>query len=1554
MQPEDSIKQHQALADLTRQEDVLRDQLGKITTAGGRAVDGFETEWHQKHAQLDQLTAQIKTLQTQTGTRMATDTRVKEIEAQLTEINGLNVTARRERTADLIEIRAELDGARRDAADEQLGTVESLTRRYKGIADDVADYWQTYSEGRIKSFARGKRPMDLDEYAAALKDAGQALKNVVALVPTRDGSTELQELNDTFADLEKELTSLKRVQDIQADVGAFWADADRIESADLASAVSYTKQAFEKAEGALRGNWEPRALDELTKLRNKANTRYEEIRKRHEVPTTRDTGEKIVQVFYDLAGLPSDKSVTYFENESVSAIAKTMTVSAALKIAGFRLIDLFWRPTMERYIAEAKGLLAQHKPRDAMAALERCDTISGRNDDRVRNDDGPVLWPQNFDINIAAAKTEIQPEFDAYKRAENFVAKANQEQDPVTKFGLYRDAVEAYIFYPDLDTLHAECVAVAKVELATQLEQADEKLHAEAWAFVNSRLERAGKLLELDQSLRDEYQDQHTILQQLYQQILPWTPARPQPITLNEEQLLLERLRDDSALAAYWKGWAHLQKRLADLQARSNVQFFIQQANKAGAANAILETLQELERQCQEFLTSAAPELAQYREQLQEAAIKLEAWIGYVRARDELAKITQLTPSDGESEEAIDAPDLEIAKEGIKTAGKDDAARRAAQKLQTELGKFEAADTKIENALTKLTATLAEGTVDTLMAALKEISKALATPTSHRRALLALKRQAQTALAEQIEIEVEQTLANARQVLADPHADPLAKIKRSRLELLATTYKGLPVQEADVIKNRTALLIQILKAYEIQGRAEKGLDEKKGVMQWETARKAWESAAEAADDDLEFKDLALHHAKLAYKHNEFQRARREPDANTAETILAVLQNDTLLRNEWDIWYEHGKHCLDMARELLRQDDPRSSLSASAALLNKARFSLNRALKLVVDAAERARISSDLGELNEWDTFGVTARTLQNHMEISSGALTYNACKAARDQYTDTYKKRLANEETNRLLETFWNNQRAAARQKLTTQIADSNDIFEKLDAYLGMDALYPGESWILGQMATLMIDAASQMRAETKEVVFDYTAQKFFNRLTKQAQDELNHKDIIQLQLRDTDRALGNVERFNTAMELLPSTLIANNSALSGLDLAQEKKELGDWRKQLEVFQKAADQALTLIERGLRQPQAFEIARFILRLGEGGSPLAERVPDAFRNDQHPTLRWLIDQLYRAEERRAQQERLRARAETCLRLERVERAEELGEAKDVNERALFNELRQKLQAPTQRTYPLEEALKALRAMANEEKHDVCGLQESMTYSDPDNFQQLYSGLPQIEPVIANKVTQVQILRRWLGDFRAGDSAAIGVNPGFVNWDAKKVEIERARDSHRDNLGPARKDCEHARQGDADGMYGTVWSLQKTFDALDREMMLRALKSASANNIVVDGTVVLCRPAENINQEREALRAHIQTQIEDSKKVEENIAWRIKNFNARWGDFQAAQNALMRFKKDWARKPEWQEYQRCAEAFCAICPNWDEFQNALRQVMSRTGSTPNCLQKTDGRA
>jgi len=1560
MLTQDMQTNEELLAELGAKQNQIEREISAITssTNKNKAIGGFEDEWRQKRAQLAELAAKIKTLQTQTGKRMATEMNLEEIKAQLKDIQSLDATTQRERVPELIEIRAELDAARRDVSDEQLTTLDTLERRYKGIANNVADYWQRYCDGRIKKFARGDHPAVLEDYAEELRVVGQILKNIVGLDPTRDGLAELQELNETFAGLEKELASLERVGEIQADVKALWAASEKIESQDLARALDSMRQGLEKAEGALAaGGWERRALDELTILKNKAFERYEAIRLRHDVPTTKTTGEGLVEVIVDFSSRDPNQTVTYFEDDSESAIAKTMKVSAALPIAHQRLLKFFWRPTTERYIADAEKLLGEHKPREAMAALERCGTILGRDDDRIRNDDGSSLWPKNLDELIVKARSKIQPEFDAYGRAEGFVAKANQAQDPIEQFRSYKDALDAYIYYPDLDKLRLTILDKAKQELVEKLEQAEQKLRAEEWHSVRRLLERADKLLELDSALQDEFQDRYANVQEIYQRILPLTTARAKQITLAEEQQILEGLRQDPTLTEYWKGWTQLQKRLAMLEARSNIGAFIQQANSACVPNAKLEELAELERQCKETLNNPTSEIAQYDQELHKVATKLEAWIGFARARDELAKIEKMTKQDGAPDDTIEPPDLEIVKSGIQAASKEVGAKSAAAKLQRQLGKFETADKEIENALGTIAAMIAVGTVDKLLEALKEISKQLAVPTSHRRTLLALKRQAQTALADQIEIEAKQTLADARQELANSHGNPFAKVSRARLELLATKYKELPVQEPELVKNLTALPILILKATEIQNRAEKGLDEKRGVLQWETARKAWQSAADTADDDVELKDFALHRAKLAFKHNEFQRAQREPDPNVAEQILAVLQNDTLLRNERDVWYEHGKHCLETARASLDQEDPRSVLEMSISLLDKARVSLNRARKLVSDGTpdepQMARIDSDIRELNDWDRLATVERAVQNGLESGGNPLTFHACTAALRLYTDAIEKQLAAQEPKKRLEQFWNGQRAAARQKLEAQILKTDDIFAKLDAYLAMDALYPAEPMIHGKLATLVIDGAAQIQSEVNDIVFDYTGQKFFNRLSNQARNELHHGEIIRLQSQDTDRALSKLEQLNTAIELLPRTLVANNRALSGLSLSEAKKNLMDWSKQLAVFQVARDQALTLMERGLRQPDHFKTVRYILRLGGSSAPLAEPVPDGFRNEQHPTLRWLTEQLYSTEERRKRQEDLLTRIEICLRLERVERAEELGEPKSSSERALFDELRQKLASPTQRTFPLEEALKAMRQMAGEEKHDVCGLQEDIIYLDPDNYQHLHNGLEQVESVIAKKVRQVQVLRHWLGEFRATSRVTGETNPGFVNWDEKKIEIERLRDSHRDNLALARKECARVRQGDEAGMIDGVWSLQKTFDELDPKKMMEALRAALPDDAPADGAFALCKPAENLNQERQALRERIDTQRKDAKQVEDNIVWRIQNFNTRWESFQAAQNALLRHKKKWHEKPEWQEYQTHAEAFCKICPNWDEFQNAMQDVIRKTKLplSCSCLQKND---
>ena len=147
---------------------------------------------------------------------------------------------------------------------------------------------------------------------------------------------------------------------------------------------------------------------------------------------------------------------------------------------------------------------------------------------------------------------------------------------------------------------------------------------------------------------------------------------------------------------------------------------------------------------------------------------------------------------------------------------------------------------------------------------------------------------------------------------------------------------------------------------------------------------------------------------------------------------------------------------------------------------------------------------------------------------------------------------------------------------------------------------------------------------------------------------------------------------------------------------------------------------MQLAEDGLQVPAQFEVVRYILRIGGANSPAYPQVSDAFKDRAHPSYRACVAQVEHLMARRRAQEKLSWRIERCLHYECAQRPDELPvDGGDIEERALFAELRQGLQAPVNRRYPIEVALDAIHEMQRGEPDDACLLQAKMVYTDPDS-------------------------------------------------------------------------------------------------------------------------------------------------------------------------------------------------------------------------------------------
>jgi len=1473
-----------------------------------------------------------------------------EIDSHLSEIEDTPPNERMTVVNDLIQLRHQLDDSVSVCPVEELPHLEDLRTRYERLARPIAQQLQQSCGKQLESY-EGRKPADIQERDQALGQVRQILSYIVGLFPERHSQPEILALQtrlDTLSDRLMRAQRLKRLKTLRDQVGDLWKRADKVEEARdgvaTGHAIELYKEALDKVNAELQfhSDWEPDETDELYILRGEAQRRYDDMRNRHEIPTTKQKGEELVPLIIDFAERAKrdpPELVTYFVSAEPAAQAQSMEVAKALEIARQRLLDLIWRDKIEQYVQDTDSKMEAHRPREAMAALRAWESLPGLYDERVGVD-----LPRNLTLRVEDAERRIKPGLQALEQAEKTVRQAHLESDPLKAYSLWQKAQTTYDHLGDLEQAREEIVKQAVSEADRLLREAREWLEKEAWKLCRSRLARVRRLLALDPALDSRFQGQYGRLQRIYDDVQPLTLRGRKRLRFEEERALLEKL-EQGYEESYWKSWPRLQGRLAELQARGDVRETQSEVDALCTPEVAVEALELLYRDCREMSDHPPQGIsARDQEQLTKAVTRLEAWIGFARARDELGKASDLAASDDADVASglVVSPDLEVARKGIRATQNDPRAAQAVRdmRLSERLRQLKGNDTHAKQALEEAQRLLDTPSLDSSRKALRQINRWLRKPTSHRAELLELSYDAQLTQLQGIEAEIRNLISSAQK-------DWYASLDASVIEDLLEEASSLPrrhlrLGESESLTDLAQGHIAIVQAHKLEQAAERD------NASWDGVKSAWETAGEKVKRDRELQEYCMQRAKQAHKRNEFIRARHTANSERAERILRSLCKDAALRDDWEVWFRHSTHCLEYAQTLLRTAQA-SQLEKVMDYLSRARDSLGRASRTLSDdpvpSDEAVQIQSVWVDL--WEKLASEQRAIQLKLQPSGGRLTASACREARGRFEEAVKFLGAGEPL-QLLEEFWGTQRDAARATLEAQFSRSGDIFEQMDALSGVSILFPEDEIAKGKLSGLVMEAHRQIKERVNDIVFDSTAERFLARYARKKKGgPPEGQDVVGLQLDETQHLIGNVETLKIVSRVSPGQFPAVNVPPGALD--EEEEYLRDWERQLRDMQRAMDQAFRLARDGLRVPEQFEKVKYILWQGGRGGPAYLRVPPTFKDQAHPSYRWCQEHVNQLEQRRMKQEKLRHQIELCLEYEQVVKSDDLpSDVRYPEKRILVDELRQRLQAVHQ-SYPIEQALKMVREMQHQEPDDACGLQETMSYRDPEDGDRFYESLVSIREVIQRKVDQSHTLRKWLRQFTFGASATYGDCPGIVDWDEKRGRIEQLRDSGLHGLMQVRMECRNVRLGDED-LYQGLLSLTAAYQALSREEMFAQLRERE--EIAGPGTetdVVLCAVAQGIDSEREGLRQRLGKQIEECLNTEQDIERRIERYELSWDRFVDAYIALMRLKGNWRKSKRWRTLRRAAEEFCGICPNYDEFQKALNEVREKTGMEPPCLRK-----
>lgn len=472
--------------------------------------------------------------------------------------------------------------------------------------------------------------------------------------------------------------------------------------------------------------------------------------------------------------------------------------------------------------------------------------------------------------------------------------------------------------------------------------------------------------------------------------------------------------------------------------------------------------------------------------------------------------------------------------------------------------------------------------------------------------------------------------------------------------------------------------------------------------------------------------------------------------------------------------------------------------------------------------------------------------------------------------------------------------------------------------------------------------ARRQFVADVHHAYNDASAGEFLERHVQHGNPPPLDEDIAQLQLEEAAALLARADQLMHAHGADASALLHN-----------ELDKLEAWQRDLRALIGGLNVARRRATLGLREPEQLDVARYVLGVGgrKPATPLRQ-TPQMFVG--HPSLLCCKAFVDHCAARRKSQERLLREITLCLRFDAATTPEDIltHEADDFTPT-----LRSRLQPGAACTYPVEVAWDKLREMARGEPDDACGLQKALVYSDSDDHGREIVSLPSIATVVGRKVHQIRVLHDWLPRFTPDATRSSLDFPGVVDWEGEKSAIETLRDSGPAGLTEAQVRCCAAKSGDHAGMVQGVWSLARMCQALSQESMMAHLRRTLSEDDLDAANMPLCAAAQVINHQRYDLWRTYQRQLHECDPLAADIARRIDGYAAAWDAFEYSYRALMALsplrplrRGRIAESVEWQGFQRAAERFYGICPNYGVFQSKLGDVQARFKLQPECL---DGR-
>lgn len=1347
---------------------------------------------------------------------------------------------------------------------------------------------------------------------------------------------------------------LKILDDARSKVENGLDDARRLHDSDLP--LDDVIRPYEGAVAHIRGlrksdqSWDDADIIELSVLEGTAESARQRYLNDHQIPTTRQEGEGLVgQILSFAEQIRKDPAyiVTYFSEPLVGAPNEKMEVRRAFEIARTLLYN-WWMGKIAEYLDNAQAKLdIDHLPREARGEMQRIDQLPGLDNPEIN-----LQLPQNALDDIAAMRARVSEGERALNTAEDALRRAagileSNVRDALEADDHYRLALDAFPFAPGLEDIRGRIIELAQLEIAPLLDTADTQLRREAWLPASLAIERSGRLLALQPATAlPESRARHDILRTVYEAVKPLT-TRPRTLSTSEERELLQQLAATYA-DDYWPGWASLARDLTRLQTLRNLQSLDDNIDAACKPSSTVAELEYLAEALADLKNNPPADVPKEKlSQLPARIRRVESWLGFARARDELAKApkTGVDTSAMPDELELDVvADLQVAAEGLRMAGMDPLAKAAANSgnpnLTVQLERLKGNDSRADRILTEAESLLnrsGRASAADLNQKLEELKRELGRPNSHRQSLLVAYHEVRRRLMVLYQADLQKLLDDDRPNYYVNLSDEDLGRRLIQLKQVAT--------EGELTDDRLTKAVEMARSMARAHRIE--VQATRGVFSWEEAQGAWKTAREKAEIDSEPYNYALHRERQAYKQSVYKKSAIARDETTA-TLLQHLTEDEVLRDEWDVWYRHGSYLFDLIQRAIAPnrtyEDNVEKLPTAQEWIETARRSLR-----VANSLSEGRQLTQPNEIDwhnnlprlreaveEWDAllraFDHYQRTLDDNNPQPADFL---GMIRVHDE-TDGQLKRPADKgpDAKRWHNGLWDQVRGVAQGRLEARLKNmpANDILGQLNVLLCLVILSPEDNALRDELSAQSAQILHALQTLVDETVSDYGGAQFARRFLARNKRSPDPRDHLKGQLEEARETFGSLEGFRQTLPRIGPTQFPISETL----LATMNGNLGTWITELVTFRNALDNALSVSQDGLRDPNQFDKANRILRVTQNTHLDEIQVPAGFINANHPTYRWAVADIDEAVDRRKRQEALRDKINDLIRAEREGVALALrargGEELAKDEWTRVEGLRETLNQ-------LRDTLAEMRAG---EKEDATQLQNGLRYPLPeDPEEEYYSGAAQIEQIVLEKLGQYQVVAAWLAEWADPKDKLLKV----VNWpkEKKKIAARRNRGPGDVGLNGALRQCRETLNGNADtGKSGDHWALRPAHAALSAASMTQVTNNSDttgAENRIWFGLV------EPLNRRRAGLQATLADHIDDNERMESDIIWRNINFQSRFDTLVDKKDALMAAHKMpwkvWEQIPAYLEFRTAVEEFCKICPDYDAFTAALEDARRHTG-------------